>query len=68
MRSVLVEAGVRAEAIADAGVSTASATGRFFSYRASGGSCGRHAAVAVLGEVSPADLGWVPAGGEGSEL
>lgn len=44
----LTEAGVPAECIAACDVSTASATDRFFSYRASGGPCGRHGALAVL--------------------
>lgn len=46
----LVEAGVDPGAISTAGVSTASATDRFFSYRAEGGRCGRHGALAVMGE------------------
>ncbi|MDO4798839.1 MAG: polyphenol oxidase family protein [Coriobacteriales bacterium] len=44
----LLDAGARADAIAHARVSTASSTHRFFSYRASGGKCGRHGALAVL--------------------
>ena len=44
----LCEAGMEAKAIARAGISTASCTDRFFSYRASGGACGRHGALAYL--------------------
>lgn len=47
VRRALVEAGVRGEAISDECPSTASCTGRFFSYRAEGGTCGRHGAIAV---------------------
>ncbi len=46
--STLIGAGVEPDAIAHAGVSTAANTQRFFSYRASGGSCGRHGALAIL--------------------
>lgn len=56
VRKTLVEAGVGAEAISDECPSTASATSRFFSYRAEGGTCGRIGAIAVMtdgtGEVS----------------
>lgn len=44
----LCDAGVPREGIVDAGVSTASTTDRFFSYRAEGGRCGRHGALAFL--------------------
>lgn len=44
----LREAGVPGASIVDAGVSTASATDRFFSYRVEGGRCGRHGAIAYL--------------------
>lgn len=47
--ATLADAGVGAESVAWCEDSTASCTGRFFSYRAEGGSCGRHGAVAVLG-------------------
>ena len=45
---VLVEAGVPASSIWDQGLSTVRDNDRFFSYRAEGGTCGRHAAVAVI--------------------
>lgn len=48
--SALLDAGIPRQGIVDAGVSTASATGRFYSYRAEDGKCGRHGAIAVLGE------------------
>ena len=48
--AALVEAGVSEDRIEVAGVSTASATERFFSYRAEGGRSGRHGALAVLRE------------------
>lgn len=44
----LVEAGVRSRDIHDLGLSTVTMNDRFFSYRAEGGTCGRHAAVGVL--------------------
>ena len=44
----LHDAGVSADALASCDVSTASATNRFFSYRASGGTCGRHGALAFI--------------------
>ena len=44
----LVEAGVRPCDIHDLGLSTMRHNDRFFSYRAENGTCGRHAAVAVL--------------------
>lgn len=47
--AALASAGVGPERIEVAGVSTASATERFFSYRAEGGRCGRHGALAVMG-------------------
>ena len=43
----LTRAGLSADRIADAGICTVCNHGRYFSYRASGGVCGRHAAVAV---------------------
>lgn len=43
----LQSAGVLMERIADAGVCTRCCSKEFYSYRASGGTCGRHAAVAV---------------------
>ena len=47
--ATLLQAGVPAGSVAWCADSTASATGRFFSYRAEGGTCGRHGAIAVLG-------------------
>ena len=44
----LAEAGVPETNVAACEASTATATDRFFSYRASGGRCGRHGALAVL--------------------
>ena len=42
-----VQAGVREERIADSGICTACESQSYFSYRASGGTCGRHGALAV---------------------
>jgi copper oxidase (laccase) domain-containing protein len=50
VRAALVEAGMRDDAILDDCPSTASTTRRFYSYRAEGGTCGRHGAIAVLHE------------------
>lgn len=47
--AALSEAGVDPARIEVAGASTASSTERFFSYRAEGGTCGRHGALAVMG-------------------
>lgn len=47
------EAGARPERIVDADVCTACTADRFFSYRASGGKCGRHGAFAVRKAVGP---------------
>lgn len=44
----LCDAGVPRERVCVAAGSTARDTDRFFSYRASGGTCGRHGAIAVL--------------------
>lgn len=44
----LTMAGVPASAVCDPGLSTMRMNDRYFSYRAEHGSCGRHAAVAVL--------------------
>lgn len=44
----LGDAGLPAANLVDSCVSTAANTGRFFSYRAEGGLCGRHAAIAYL--------------------
>lgn len=49
VRMALAEAGVPEGSIACCEDSTASNVGRFFSYRAEDGRCGRHAALAVLG-------------------
>lgn len=46
VRRDLVDAGVAPSRIADAGVCTACERQSYFSYRASGGACGRHAALA----------------------
>ena len=43
----LQSAGVQLNRIADAGICTRCRSNEFYSYRASGGTCGRHAAVAV---------------------
>lgn len=43
----LVDAGLDLERICDSGVCTMCHPDRYFSYRASGGTCGRHGAVAV---------------------
>ena len=48
VRQTLLEEGLHTDAIAACDASTATTTDRFFSYRASGGSCGRHGALAVL--------------------
>lgn len=48
IRSALVDAGVPAANICDTGLSTVSQNDRFFSYRAEGGVCGRHGAIAVI--------------------
>lgn len=48
VRAALLDAGVGARMIACYDGSTARETDRFFSYRASGGTCGRHGAAAVL--------------------
>ena len=58
-RAALVETGVPEGSIASCDDSTASNVGRFFSYRAEDGRCGRHAALAVLG--SDAREAWRPA-------
>lgn len=50
VRAALEGAGVPAGSIAVCETSTASATDRFFSYRAEDGTCGRHGAVAVMGD------------------
>ena len=47
VRAALVEAGVPATSVVDPELSTYD-TARFFSYRASGGHCGRHGALAYL--------------------
>ncbi len=48
VRAALTEVGVGAQAVAEADVSTASSTDRFFSYRAEDGACGRHGALALM--------------------
>lgn len=59
VRAALVETGVPEGSIASCDDSTASNVGRFFSYRAEEGRCGRHAALAVLG--SDVREAWRPA-------
>ncbi|MEA5021077.1 MAG: polyphenol oxidase family protein [Gordonibacter sp.] len=44
----LESAGLQAQRVVDAGVCTACQPDEYFSYRASGGTCGRHGAFAVL--------------------
>ncbi|WP_342590875.1 polyphenol oxidase family protein [Olsenella profusa] len=48
VRAALAEAGVGEGRVTVCEDSTARTTGRFFSYRAEGGTCGRHGALAVL--------------------
>lgn len=48
VRTTLESAGMRHEALVDELPSTASCTQRFYSYRAEGGICGRHGAIAVI--------------------
>lgn len=48
IRASLVEAGVAASRVVDAGLCTAGRTDRFFSHRAEHGRTGRHAAVAFM--------------------
>ncbi len=48
VRQTLIAAGMAQEAISDECPTTAEATDRFFSYRAQGGTCGRHGAFAVM--------------------
>ncbi len=43
----LVRAGLVADRIADSGICTVCNANQYFSYRASGGTCGRHAALAI---------------------
>lgn len=49
IRVALSDAGVPSESVLDCGISTASNTDRFFSYRAEHGACGRHGALACMG-------------------
>lgn len=48
VRCALEDGGVAPGQVVDAGVSTPRATDRFYSYRAEGGRCGRHGAVAAI--------------------
>ncbi len=48
VRRTLVDAGVEEASLDDSCPSTASCTQRFFSFRAEGGTCGRHGALAVM--------------------
>ncbi len=52
--AALLDAGMARGSICHAGVSTPRATDRFYSYRAEGGTCGRHAALAFMGDDSHA--------------
>lgn len=45
----LIERGVGERMVLDCGISTPRSTDRFYSFRAEGGRCGRHGALAVLG-------------------
>ena len=54
LAATLAEAGVGEGSVAWCEDSTASTTPRFFSYRAEGGVCGRHGALAVMGAPAPA--------------
>lgn len=65
VRAALLAAGVPEASVACCDVSTASATDRFFSYRAEHGRCGRHAAVAVMGAGRPHWEPLAPEGGAG---
>ncbi len=50
IRVTLAHAGISPERVADVGVCTVCDSERFFSYRASGGRCGRHSVVAFHAE------------------
>lgn len=50
IRAALAEAGVPEDNVCDPGLSTVGNNDRFFSYRAEKGTCGRHGALAVMGE------------------
>ena len=50
VRAALEDVGVPSEGICDCGLSTASNVDRFFSYRAEGGRCGRHGAIALMAD------------------
>ena len=65
VRAALLAAGVPEASVACCDVSTASATDRFFSYRAEHGRCGRHAVVAVMGAGRPHWEPLAPEGGAG---
>ena len=56
VRDTLTAAGVAPDAIAMCEISTAQATDRFFSYRSSGGKCGRHGALAYLPATSSKEV------------
>ena len=56
VRDTLLAAGIAPDAIAAVGVSTAQATDRFFSYRSTGGRCGRHGALAYLPATSSREV------------
>ena len=56
VRDTLLAAGIAPDAIAAVGVSTAQATDRFFSYRSTGGRCGRHGAIAYLPATSSREV------------
>lgn len=67
VRAALEGAGVAPGAVACCDVSTASATDRFFSYRAEGGACGRHGALAVMRGGRAAEGARGPEGSGGGE-
>lgn len=50
IRAALTEVGVPEDNVCDPGLSTVGENDRFFSYRAEKGICGRHGALAVMGE------------------
>lgn len=55
LRKSLVQAGADPNRIADADICTVCDSDRFFSYRASGGTCGRHGAIAFRNPAALAD-------------
>ena len=53
VRRALVDAGASDELIVDCGISTFQEREEYYSFRASGGTCGRHGALAILREPIP---------------